>query len=122
MGSLRIVKRGTPFPRCPLPSEQPCDDGYHRSQTRMQEASEAKTVRPTARLAGFEAEEHKHVSLLLVCTVTLVEPDIVQRPAIWEEFRLGSLGPSHSPLRLFVAREMVGEAYAGKEWKRKFWA
>ena len=62
------------------------------------------------RLAGFEAEEHKHVLLLLVCTVALDEPDIVHRPAIWEELRLLSMGPSLSPLRLFVAGEMVREA------------
>lgn len=61
------LKEDTPFPRCPFRSEQPSDHGYHRSQTRMQEASKAKTVTTTARLTGFEDKKDTHGCLLSSC-------------------------------------------------------
>lgn len=56
----RQTKRAPPFLRVPNPLEQPCQCGYHRGQSGMQVASQAKTVGRTGRLTGFEIEKDAH--------------------------------------------------------------
>ena len=61
-GSSEEKVKGRPVSEAPLRLEQPREQSYHRSPSRVHKATKAKTiVRPT-RPAGFESEKHKHVS------------------------------------------------------------
>jgi hypothetical protein len=59
-------KKEAPRRREALPLEQSQEERDHRSQRRMNKASDAETVRSTARLTGFENKKDTHLGGFLI--------------------------------------------------------
>jgi hypothetical protein len=60
------IEKGHLVSEVPSASEQSYQQSNHRSQLLGHEAPKAQTIATTARLAGFEIEEHNHVPLRLL--------------------------------------------------------